>query len=230
MRSFAGAIVAAVVTATVPCAADPAYRAGEDMFRPPIEWSTWLRIGAGVTSGPDAIAPRTSAPIVAEPQPHRAAALDGAIGADASLPLSIGGNVRLGAWAEQRGLAEHDAFGGGELVWTAAPRHMEMFAYDGSGILALRAGRSATAETAAVSYGYLAPWKLEGPCAQRFYGIFTGVCEPRPNRTTRYMAGVRVVGTVTRELADPRVWSATIGVEFEPLGALRMFLVRRDWY
>jgi hypothetical protein len=150
-----------------------------------------------------------------------------AAGIEASLPLSITGDVRLGAWAE---LGLDNAFAGGELVLTAAPRHLEMFEYDGSGILAIRAGRGTSDLTASIAYGYLAPWKLEGPCAQRFFGIFTGVCEPRPKQATRYMAGVRLVGTITRAIDDPHVWSATLGIEFEPAGALRMFLVRRDWY
>ena len=85
-------------------------------------------------------------------------------------------------------------------------------------------------QAAAIAYGYLSPFWLEGPCKERFYGIETGVCTPRPERTARYMAGVRVVASVTRGLDDPRAWSATIGVEFEPVATLRMLLVARSWY
>jgi hypothetical protein len=152
------------------------------------------------------------------------------VGAEASLSLSPRGNTRLGAWTELRGFHARDAFAGGELVLTRVPKRMDMFAYEGHGILALRAGRSSTRATAAISYGYLAPYWLEGPCEVRFYGIRTGVCAPRPERTARYMTGVRIVATATRAIDDPRDWSATIGLEFEPVGALRMAAVRRSWY
>jgi len=84
--------------------------------------------------------------------------------------------------------------------------------------------------TASVAYGYVAPYWLEGPCRMRFNGINTGVCSPRPERTARYMAGVRLVATATRAIDDPRTWTATLGIELEPVGALRMMTVVRSWY
>jgi hypothetical protein len=198
--------------------------AGELLFRPPVEWSTWIRFGYGIEQvRSDRVARGRLSTL------DRQGTWDGGIGAEATLPLSVHGNLRIGAWAELRTGEDH-AFAGGELVLTRVPRRFEMFLYEGDGILAIRAGRSATSATAAIAYGYLAPWKLEGPCKVRFYDVATGVCAPRPPRATRYMAGVRLVVTATRSIADPRDWSATLGIETEPLGALRMFLARRSWY
>jgi hypothetical protein len=219
-------LVIACVSWVSLAAAEPALRAGDDLYRPPIEWSSWIRVGYGVERS----APDLEARAITLPTMRATSSWQGALGADASLALSIHGNVRFGAWTEQRGLTARDAFVGGELVLTAVPSHWDEFMYDGSGILALRAGRSSTSSTAMVAFGWLAPWWLEGPCANRFYDIYTGVCSPRSRRTARYMVGVRGVVTLTREIDDPRVWSATFGIEVEPLGALRMLLVRRSWY
>lgn len=200
--------------------------AGDGLYRPPIEWSTWVRASIGGERARADVAARTIGP----PPSTTHTRWELGLGIEASLALSRHGDARLGAWAELRGLSGDDAFAGGELVLTRVPKRVDMFLYEGHGILALRAGRSATAATAAIAYGYLAPYWLEGPCKERFYGIQTGVCAPRPERTARYMAGVRVVATVTRGLDDPRAWSATIGVEFEPIATLRMLLVARSWY
>lgn len=70
----------------------------------------------------------------------------------------------------------------------------------------------------------------EGPCRERFYGIETGVCRPRPKRHARYMTGVRLVGTTTGSLDQHSSWVATVGIELEPIGALRMLTVARSWY
>jgi hypothetical protein len=39
-----------------------------------------------------------------------------------------------------------------------------------------------------------------------------------------------LVGTVTRAVDDPHDWSATIGIEAEPVGAIRYLLGVRSWY
>jgi len=200
--------------------------AGDGLFRPPIEWSTWVRAAYGI----EYVAPAALERSTVSPRIVRGEAWDLAVGIEASLPLSVHGDVRLGAWFEQRSLSTDGAFAGGELVLTRVPKKVDMFMYEGHGILALRAGRNTTSVTAALAYGYLAPYWLEGPCRMRFYDIDTGVCAPRPERTARYMAGVRVVGTVTRDLDDPRIWSATLGIELEPVGALRMMTIARSWY
>ena len=227
--------VAAVACGLIAASAGPAAAgddadglfAGELLPRPPIEWSTWIRGEAGVAAAhaPARFLARGVVPEVTRRDATLAGA--GAVGADASLALSLHGDARLGVWAELRGL---EPFAGGELVLTRVPRRLDLFLYEGDGILAVRAGRSTSQVTASVGYGYVAPWKLEGPCRVRFFGIETGVCEPRPARTTRYMVGVRLVATVTRAIDDPRSWAATLGLEVEPLGALRAMLGLTSWY
>ena len=85
---------------------------------------------------------------------------------------------------------------------------------DGEAILALRAGGNRRVVTGAVAFGHLAPWRLLGP--------WSGA--------TRYMIGVRLVASANRSLDDPRDWSATVGLEVEPVGALRYLLGIRSWY
>lgn len=193
--------------------------AGEGLQRPPIEWSTWIRgaYGRG-TDRPDVLARGVV------PSREMSNRWELAAGVEASLSLSPRGNVRLGAWLEQRDAT----FGGLELVLTRVPRRLDLFLYEGHGIVMLRAGRSSSADTVSLAYGYVAPFWLEGPCRTRFFGIETGVCTPRPERTTRMMAGVRLVGTFTRD--ESQQWSATVGIEFEPLGALRANFGIRSWY
>lgn len=203
--------------------------AGDGLYRPPIEWSTWLRVAYGTERTTQLAIPRSVGPTA--PVTHdRHGTFDGALGIEASLPLSRHGDLRAGAWLEQRGLSLDATFAGVEAILTRVPRTLDMFLYEGHGILAIRAGRSRDDATASIAYGYLAPFWLEGPCRMRFYGIYTGVCHERPERTARYMAGVRVVATVTRGLDSPRDWSATLGLEFEPVGALRMITIARSWY
>jgi hypothetical protein len=72
--------------------------------------------------------------------------------------------------------------------------------------LALRAGGNTDFVTAALALGTLAPWHLWA------------------DGKTRYMTGIRVVASATRSLDDPRDWTLTGGVEFEPVGALRHLL------
>jgi hypothetical protein len=207
-----------------PAVADSDQYAGEGLFRPPIEWSTWLRASYGrYREHPDVLS-RSLVPPAEDTAWHR----EFGAGVEASLPLSPRGNLRLGAWAELT--TTHSPAYGGEIVITRVPKRMDMFLYEGHGVLAVRAGRSADEHTFAIAYGYLAPYKLEGECKVRFYGVETGVCSPRPERATRYMAGVRLVATFTRGVDDPRAWSATFGIELEPLGALRMLTVARSMY
>ena len=226
---------------------DFALTAGEGLQRPPIEWSTWVGFGGGIGKpSDDGGNRRSAADTFGRPHHHHSSdslgLLRSSLGVEASLPLSVKGHLRLGAWAELRGgRAGERGFVGGELLFTAAPSRLTMLFYQGSGTLGLRVGRSADAQTIALAWGYLAPWKLEGACRTRFFDITTGVCEARPPRATRYMVGVRMVATVNRSLGrdhdgsvdrsvGERGWSATIGIETEPLGALRALLGLRSWY
>lgn len=45
-----------------------------------------------------------------------------------------------------------------------------------------------------------------------------------------YEIGARFVLAATRAYRDPRDWTATLGLEVEPVGALRYLLGIRSWY
>ena len=176
--------------------------------RPQIEWSTWFRLGFGYQLEPpaDTLPRMTGAP---EAEPDTAWAVG--LGAEASVGIARDGDVRFGIWGELRGT---ELFGGGQIVLARVPKKLDMFLYDGQGVLMLRGGGNPDRGSAAIAYGYLAPWKLWGPW----------------NGPTRYMIGVRFVATYTRAWDNPRDWSATFGIETEPVGALRYLLGIRSWY
>lgn len=183
-----------------------------DDARPLVEWSTWVRLGYGVAHVESDAVARATAPS-SPPAIERQRTFAAALGWELSLPLTRSGDLRIGPWVELRGFSEHPV-AGGEIVFTAAPKKLDLFFYEGSGVLAVRAGGNDRVMTGALAYGYLAPWDLFG--AQR--------------GASRYMIGVRLVANVTRDLDDPRAWSATAGVEVEPFGALRYLLGIRRWY
>jgi hypothetical protein len=184
---------------------DPSY---DDAHRPRIEWSSWVRLGYGTASNAPDGAARSSTP----PPPDRDDVWEAALGADVSVGIARHGDLRLGAWTEAR--TSSGPVLGGELILEGAPGHLDLFQHDGEGSLSVRAGGNGHVVTAAIAYGYLAPWRLWGPW----------------NGPTRYMIGVRLVASVTRSVDDPRDWSATAGLEFEPVGAVRYLLGVRDWY
>ncbi len=170
-----------------------------------VEWSTWLRGAIGVASGdPDPVAvARTSTPIR-----EAGRRLFGAAGA--GVTLSVGSHARIGAWAEVRGW--DTPLVGGEL--TLIPGDLDMFFYKGKSAITARAGGNPSLRTAQLGVAYRAPWDLRG-------------AQPR---TSRYMIGVGLVANVTQNRLDPHDWSATVGLEFEPVGALRYVLGIRSWY
>ncbi len=183
-----------------------------DDSRPIIEWSSWVRVGYGIVHPITETTPATVArTMLPDPAREQATAWDVAIGAEATLPLSDGGNVRVGPWVEARALT---IVGGAELQLGGLPRALDMFWYRGEGQLTVRVGGNASHGTAAIAYGYRAPWKLFGPW----------------RGDTRYMIGVRFVATATRAHDDPRDWTAALGIEFEPIGALRYVFGVRSWY
>ncbi|MBA3453624.1 MAG: hypothetical protein H0T42_11080 [Deltaproteobacteria bacterium] len=180
----------------------------ESAHRPALEWSTWFRLGFGMRpADPDAAARTTTPP----PPAGQVTTWEAALGIDLTGALSGSGNIRIGPWLEVRGLS---VVGGGELVIQRVPKTIDMFLYEGQGVLVMRAGGNHERATGQLAYGYLAPWNLF-----------------RPDRgAARYMIGVRFVATYTRAIEDPRDWSATIGLETEPVGALRFLLGIRSWY
>jgi len=177
--------------------------------RPALEWSTWFRLGVGMRpADPPPVARTTTTPDTSRGQ---VTTWDAALGIELTTGISESGNVRLGPWLEVRGAS---VVGGGELVIQRVPKTIDLFFYEGQGVLVMRAGGNHERATGQLAYGYLAPWDLFG----------------RPGGGTRYMIGVRFVATYTRAIDDPRDWSATIGLETEPVGALRYLLGIRSWY
>jgi hypothetical protein len=170
-----------------------------------LQWSSWVRAGWGFESTPPGYLARSIEPPAADVHTTWQAAL----GADVS--VRVAGRLRIGPWIE---LAGTEPAIGGELVVTGAPSHFDRFFYDGEGVLALRAGATSTSTVAAVAWGYRCPWRLWGPYS----------------RTSRYEIGARFVISASRAYADPSSWTATVGLEVEPIGAIRYLLGIRSWY
>lgn len=168
-----------------------------------VEWTTWLRGAIAVAHG-DAAVPRSTTGPIREAERRVA----GAAGIGFTLP--IGQRIRIGAWAEVRGWDV--PLVGGEL--TVTPSDLDLFFYKGKSAITARAGGNPDQLTAQLGFAYRAPWDLFG-------------AKPR---SSRYMIGVGLVATATQSRLDPHDWSATVGLEFEPLGALRYVLGVRSWY
>ncbi len=169
------------------------------------EWSTWIRLGAGVESVPSENVARSTLP---QPTHDQRMLWDPALGADLTLPIPTS-KVRMGPWVELR---PQDVFGGVEL--SIAGDDLDMFWYEGERVYTLRAGSSMTHVTGAFAYGYRCPWKLWGPYS----------------KASRYMIGVRLVASVSRAVEDPKDWSGSLGIEFEPVGSLRYVAGIKSWY
>ncbi len=182
----------------------------DDDDRPAIEWSTWVRVAYGGAPAPYEARSRLVSPT--EVPESRDQGWEAAAGADLTLGIGRGGNLRVGPWVEAR--TSSDAMVGGELMLAASPAKLDMFWYQGEGVLIVRAGGNRALRTGSVAYGYRAPWDLFGPQRGK----------------SRYMIGVRLVASATQSSEDSRLWSATLGVETEPVGALRYLLGIRSWY
>ncbi|HEY5922255.1 MAG TPA: hypothetical protein VIV11_11320 [Kofleriaceae bacterium] len=203
-----------VISAGTATAGSPYYLAEDDHDirwrddRAFFEWSTWIRLGFGVERTPveNQNLARSSQP---PSQLHDQTAMgDAALGADVTLPIPTS-KVRLGPWIELR---PQGVFGGAEV--SIAGDDLDMFMYDGERVYTLRAGSSMTHLTGAFAFGYRCPWKLWGPYSS----------------ATRYMIGARLVASATRSVADPNDWSMSLGIEFEPIGALRYVGAIKSWY
>jgi hypothetical protein len=170
------------------------------------EFSSWIGFGVGAARDrPDSLARTTT-----QPQPtdqHLAWSFDA--GVDVTVPITHA--VRFGPWIGLQGL---EPMVGAEVSVTRAPAEVDMFWYRGEGVWTLRGGGGRDHATAAIGWGYRCPWKLWGPYA----------------RTTRYEIGARIILNVNRAYADPADWSTTLGIEFEPVGAIRYVLGIKSWY
>lgn len=196
---------------TAPVGARPPPPDDYEIASPPrptlIEWTTWLRGAIAVASG-ELVATEGVARATTPPTSERERTIAGAAGIGFTLPL--GHRARLGAWAEVRGWDLPLA--GGEL--TLIPGDLDLFFYKGKSAITVRAGGNPDLLTAQLGLAYRAPWDLFG-------------AQPRGSR---YMIGAGLVATVTQSRHDPHDWSATVGLELEPLGALRYLLGVRSWY
>jgi hypothetical protein len=178
--------------------------------RATFEWSSWIRLGYGVGRETSYQVARSDSPTpvgVMKVEDQRQL-IDAGLGADVTFPIPTK-RVRMGPWIELR---PHGTFLGAEV--SVAGKPLDMFFYEGERVLAIRGGASLSDVTAAVAYGYRCPWKLWGPY----------------NRSTRYMIGVRIVGSFTRSQSDPGDWYGSLGLEFEPVGSLRYVAGIRSWY
>jgi hypothetical protein len=165
---------------------------------PPIQWSTWIRGGYGIAMQPPSVAARA----IMQPAAESAVTLEGALGADVSVSVASHGDLRLGAWAEARTTSEPVL--GGELILEGLPPHPYSSDIGGSGGFVLRAGGNAQVITGAIGFGYVGSMPRTDPWIS----------------WARHEIGVRVVASMTRSVDDPRDWSATVGLELDPIGAL----------
>jgi hypothetical protein len=165
--------------------------------RAPVEWSVWTRLGAGIMSQqPDVVARRVTAPEVGPGSTVEAAAT-----ADLTVAVAHHGDLRLGAWGEVR--TSSDPVAGAELVLEGLPPHPYDSRIGRTGSLVLRAGANDRIITGAVGFGYVGSFPRYDP----WIGW------------ARHVVGARVVVSVNRAIDAPHEWSATLGVEVEPLGA-----------
>jgi len=166
--------------------------------RPAVEWSLWGRLGAGLLSQSSDVAARRITP----PSTDSHSTSEGALGVDATFGIAHGDNLRLGAWGEVR--TTTDPVGGAELVLEGLSPHPYSSRIGGAGSLVLRAGGNTRVITAALGFGYVGSYPNDDPWVS----------------WARHIVGARVMLSVNRAAEDPRDWSATLGLEIEPIGAL----------
>ena len=166
--------------------------------RPTVEWSLWGRLGAGLLSHSSDIAARRVTP----PTTASRSTWEGAIGVDATFGIAHHDDLRLGAWGEAR--TTTDPVGGAELVLEGLSPHPYASRIGGAGSLVVRAGGNTRVITAALGFGYVGSYPSYDPWVS----------------WARHLVGARVMLTVNRGAEDPREWSATVGLEIEPIGAL----------
>lgn len=170
--------------------------------RPKVEWSVWGRLGVGITSmreEPAVAARRVTMP---PEQLTSISTWNAALGAELTFPMASHGDVRIGVWGEARTTTSPVA--GGELVLEGLPPKPYSSHIGGTGSLVLRAGANDRVITWAVGFGYVGSFTNNHPWVE----------------WARHVVGARLIFAMDRAIADPREWSATLGLEVEPIGAL----------
>jgi hypothetical protein len=173
----------------------------EPRERPSIEWSIWGRLGMGVATRHPNVLARSLTP----PEPASSSIWEAALATDITLGIARGGDLRVGVWGELR--TSSGPVVGGELVVDGLPPHPDGGRLRKSATVVLRAGGNAHVVTGAVGVGFVGAW-------------------PRGDSWLRsgHVAGARLVASMNRSRDNPRDWSATIGLEVEPIGAVRAVL------
>jgi len=166
--------------------------------RPAVEWSTWARLGYGIAAHEPSLLARSSHPPVGESDPL----WEGALGADLTFGVAKRGDLRLGAWGELR--TSSGPVLGGELVVEGLPPRPYDSSIGGTGSIVLRAGGNEHVATWAVGFGYVGSFPRSDP----WLGWM------------RHLVGVRLVASTNYSLDTSHDWSATLGLEIEPIGAL----------
>jgi hypothetical protein len=174
--------------------------------RPAVEWSVWGRLGVGVRSQPqqpDVVARRVTMPVDGSAS---TSTWEAAAAADLTFRVALDGDLRLGVWGEVR--TSSGPVAGGGLVLEGLPPHPYGSRIGGAGSLVLRAGGNAHIVTGALGFGYVGSWPRFDPWI----------------RWARHVVGARVVVSVNRAIDVPHDWSATVGLEVEPIGAAHALL------
>jgi hypothetical protein len=179
--------------------------------RPAVEWSIWGRLGVGIASQSrlDAIAaeqPDAHRPIAAASA--RTTTWEAAASADLTFSLAHDGGLRLGGWGEIR--TSSGSVAGAELVIEGLRPHPYDSRIGGAGSLVLRAGGNVRVVTGAVGLGYVGSFPRRDPWL----------------RSADHVVGARIVASMNRSLGAPHDWFVTVGVEVEPIGAVRALLDR----
>ncbi len=170
--------------------------------RPAVDWSVWGRLGVGVASQrSDVIARR-----VTVPEAGSTSTWEAAVAADLTFGVARHGDLRVGVWGEARTSSEMVA--GGELVLEGLPPHPYGSRIGGAGSLVLRAGANDRIVTGALGFGYVGSFPRTDPWI----------------RWARHVVGARVVVSVNRAIDEPHDWSATLGLEVEPIGAVHALI------
>ena len=174
----------------------------EKQERPTVEWSLWGRLGVGVAAQHPTVLARTLTPPTVVPS----TTWEAAAAAELTVGVARDGNIRLGAWGELR--TSSGPVVGGELVLEDLAPHPMESRIGGAGSVVLRLGGNAHVVTGAFGFGYVGSWARSDPWLH-----WAG-----------HVVGARLVASVNRSLDDPHDWSATIGLEVEPIGALHAVL------